>query len=61
MIYVEVQFIQLYQKAPLYHEIAQFLTTHGFKLHNLSIIIYNQNEQLAWGDALFLSQKTVSV
>lgn len=54
LIYVEVQFIQLYKNAPSYHEIANLLTNNNFRLHNFYGLVHNQKGQLAWGDALFV-------
>jgi len=57
MIYTEIQFVQLYKGAPLYHEIAAFLTENNFVLHNLFGFTHNQKGILAWGDALFVSKQ----
>ena len=57
MIYLEVHFIQSYKNSPLYHEIAEFLVSNGFRLHNFFGLIHNQKGQISWGDALFLSKE----
>lgn len=54
VIYTEVQFIQLYENASLFHEIVSFLESKNYKLHNIYNLVHNQDGQLAWGDAIFL-------
>lgn len=54
VVYLEVQFIRLYDSACLYHEIATFLAEHGYHLQNLYDLTHNQNGQLSWGDAIFV-------
>ena len=57
IIYSEIQFIQLYEGAALYHEIAEFLIENNFTLHNFFGFTHNQKGILAWGDALFVSKQ----
>ena len=54
VIYTEIQFFQLYEKAPLFHNIVMFLENFGYELHNIYDLNYNQNGKLAWGDAIFI-------
>jgi FkbM family methyltransferase len=54
LIYAEVNFLEIYQGAGLYHALAAYLETKGFQLHNLYGLATNQKGQLAWGDAIFI-------
>ncbi|MCC0003643.1 MAG: FkbM family methyltransferase [Methylobacteriaceae bacterium] len=54
LIYTEVNFARIYENIGLYHEIAAFLDTKGYDLHNLYNLIRNQRGELAWGDAIFV-------
>lgn len=53
-IYTEIQFTQLYHDASRFHDVAQFLSRHDFRLHNLYNLIHDHRGQLLWGDAIFL-------
>ncbi len=54
VIYSEVLFLPIYQEAPLYHDIAMYLASMGYRLHNLYNLVHNQKGELAWGDAIFV-------
>lgn len=54
VIYSEVQFRQLYEGTGLYHDVARFLSDHGYRLHNLYDLKLDQHGRLAWGDAIFV-------
>lgn len=56
VIYSEIQFIRLYEKACLFHELWAFLETHGFYLHGVYGFSHNEHGQLCWGDALFVHE-----
>ena len=55
LIYTEVQFIPLYEKPPLFHEISKFLSEYGYTLFNIYNSVYAKNGQLKYGDAIFVS------
>jgi FkbM family methyltransferase len=54
VIYCEVSFLQLYHGSELYHSIASYLASQGYRLHSLYNLVHNQEGRLAWGDALFV-------
>ena len=54
VIYTEVQFIQLYDRAPLFHDICQFLEAKGFSLYGLYDLVIAANGQLRFADAIFI-------
>jgi len=56
-IYCEVEFIEIYEKQPLFDEIFQYLKGYGYLLHNLYNLNHLETGQLAWADALFISEK----
>ncbi len=56
IIYSEVQFIRLYEKACLFHELWLKLAQHGFYLHNIYNLNHNEHGQLCWGDAIFVHE-----
>ena len=55
MVYAEVQFVALYQDAPLYHEVAAFLAGLGYGLLDLFNMERAADGQLRFADGLFLS------
>lgn len=55
IIFCEVNFIEMYEGSPLYHDLAVFLEEYDYQLHNFYGFYYNDNHQLAWGDAIFKS------
>ena len=54
VIYSEVQFIQLYDRAPLFHDICQFLEGKGYSLYGLYDLVVAANGQLRFADAIFI-------
>jgi len=54
LVFLEVQFLPSYEGASRYDELATFLYSKGFELHNLYDLHHNQRGQLCWGDALFV-------
>lgn len=56
IIYSEIQFIRLYEKACLFHELWNFLQGHGFYLHGIYNLSHNEHGQLCWGDAIFIHE-----
>jgi FkbM family methyltransferase len=55
-IYSEVQFIRLYEKACLFHELWNHLEANGFYLHGTYNFSHNEHGQLCWGDAIFVHE-----
>ena len=58
-IYVEVEFIEMYKKQPLFLDIANYLKEHGFILYNLYHPNIDSTGQLMWADALFVLNTAV--
>jgi FkbM family methyltransferase len=58
IIYTEVQFIRLYEKACLFHELWNHLQGHGFYLHGIYNLSHNEHGQLCWGDAIFIHESS---
>lgn len=61
VLYLEVLFMEIYEGACLYHEVASLLANHGYQLHSLYNLVHNQNGKLAWGDAIFLPAGTTNI
>jgi FkbM family methyltransferase len=57
LLYVEVEFVALYQDQPLFHEICAFLAGFGYSLFNLYDLHVSDNGQLRYGDALFVNKQ----
>jgi len=53
-VYVEVEFVEMYKKQPLFLDIASHLHTFGFSLYNLYHPVIDSTGQLMWADALFV-------
>jgi FkbM family methyltransferase len=56
-IYCEVEFIEIYEKQPLFNEVFRYLSMHGYTLYNFYNLNSLETGQLAWADALFISSK----
>lgn len=56
VIYTEIQFIKLYEQSCLFHELWSHLERHGYALHNIYNLNYNEHGQLCWGDAIFVKK-----
>ena len=54
VIYAEVCFIELYEGAVFYHDLAKYLTAAGYKLHSFYDLVHRPDGSLAWGDAIFV-------
>ena len=54
VIYVEVCFIELYEGAVVYYDLAKYLTAAGYKLHAFYDLVHRPDGSLAWGDAIFV-------
>lgn len=57
LIYLEVEFMELYRDQPLYHHIADFLASHGYDLHGIFNLCSIEQQRLAWADAIFLARR----
>ncbi|KIA85245.1 FkbM family methyltransferase [Flavobacterium sp. AED] len=55
LIYVEVEFLQLYENQPLFHELSLYLHSHGYYLYSLYNISVSKKGQMIYGDAVFLN------
>lgn len=55
LIYSEVMFIPHYEGGCLFHELTGFLNRHEYTLFNLYHLRSARDEQLRWGNAIFLS------
>jgi FkbM family methyltransferase len=54
LIYLEVEFVKIYQDQPLYHDVAGFLEANGYDLYGIYNLCSIERRRLAWGDAIFL-------
>lgn len=54
VVFIEVQFLPSYEGAARYDELATFLYSKGFHLHNFYDLQHNHRGRLCWGDALFV-------
>lgn len=54
VIYTEVQFIPLYEGAPLFHQLCEFLEGFGYALYGLYDLVIAENGQLRFADAIFI-------
>jgi len=57
IVYVEVEFIPLYDGQPLFSDIDAFLREHNFKLYNLYDLWTHTDGQLTSGDALYINTR----
>jgi FkbM family methyltransferase len=57
VIFTEAMFVPHYEGAPLYHELAGFLASHGYSLYDLFLAAHGSNGQLRYGDAIFVSSR----
>jgi len=54
LIYTEVQFIALYEGAPLFHRICRFLEDLNYSLYGIYDLVIAANGQLRFADAIFI-------
>ncbi len=57
LIFSEIQFIEHYQSAPLFHDLWGHLTGLGYSLFDVYDLCRAQNGQLRFGNALFVSPR----
>lgn len=56
IIYTEIWFIEGYENQPLYHDLASFLKTFGYKPFGIYNIHYRKDGHFLWGDGIFYHQ-----
>jgi FkbM family methyltransferase len=56
LIYLEVEFMELYKDQPLYHHIADFLARQGYDLYGIFNLWSIERDRLAWADAIFIAR-----
>lgn len=54
-ILTEIWFLAGYERQPLYHDIASYLSNFGFKPFGIYNIHYREDGHFLWGDAIFYS------
>ncbi len=55
LIFIEVEFVELYEKQPLFHDISAYLHLKGYHLYSLYNMSISSKGQLIYGDAVFIS------
>jgi FkbM family methyltransferase len=58
LIYLEVEFMEIYERQPLYHHIADFLAGYGYDLHGIFNLYSIEGGRLAWADAIFVPRQS---
>ena len=53
LIYLEVEFVKLYEGQPLFHNICEYLNGFGYQLYKIYYLASAKNGQLIAADALF--------
>ncbi len=63
LVYIEVCFYPLYKGQPLFWELGQFLSEHGFRFYSLYDRYYHVSNPrvLSWSDALFICDELAQV
>lgn len=54
VILVEVEFVRLYEDAPLFHEVTSYLQEHDFRVFNLYGLTTDDASQLMYADAMYV-------
>ena len=57
LIYLEVEFVELYLNQPLFHDISSFLKTFDYNLYYIYNISVGKDGQMIYGDAIFLPNR----
>lgn len=57
LIYLEVEFVELYLNQPLFHDISAFLKTFDYNLYYIYNISVGKDGQMIYGDAIFLPNR----
>jgi len=53
LIYIEIEFIQIYKGQPLMFELTDYLNRFNYRLFGLYNLVHQKSGQLAWGDAIY--------
>lgn len=53
LIYIEIEFIQIYRHQPLMFELTAHLNSLNYRLFGLYNLVHQKSGQLAWGDAIY--------
>ncbi|HOS48123.1 MAG TPA: FkbM family methyltransferase [Bacteroidia bacterium] len=53
IIYIEIEFLQIYKGQPLMYELTAFLSGFNYNLFGLYNLVHQKSGQLAWGDAIY--------
>lgn len=61
LIYIEVEFIELYENNCLLFQVETFLRTNGFYLYQLYNLQVGNDGQLIYGDAIFINRNRVKL
>jgi FkbM family methyltransferase len=62
LIFIEVQFLEIYQGTPLFSEVETFLRSKGFVFYQFYGLVRSQiNGRLLYGDAIFINQMNCSL
>jgi FkbM family methyltransferase len=56
MVYIEIEFIQIYKGQSLMFELTEYLDKFNYKLFGLYNLSHQKSGQLAWGDAIYYSE-----
>jgi FkbM family methyltransferase len=59
LIYTEVSFLNIYEGSAPFDVLTTYLRDRGYQLHNFYGLATNQKGQLAWGDAIFIHEKSI--
>lgn len=57
LIFVQVDFLQLYENQPLFQDLSAFLNSYDYYLYSLYNISFSKIGQIIYGDAIFLTSK----
>ena len=57
LVYAELLFVPVYQGQADFHEVASYLSRHGYRLYDFYNFSYSERGQLRWGDAIFLPSR----
>jgi FkbM family methyltransferase len=59
MVYLEVNFNEIYLGQAFFHDVSGFLHSHGYSLYGLYQMAYSPVGPIGWADALFVSPKVM--
>jgi len=55
VIYFEVSFISMYDRADLFSDIDQYLNRVGYAFHGVYNLVYGENARVLYGDAIYVA------